>query len=1037
MNMRIYSALILSLIFKLFLTGQPAIAQTGNRQIQGVVLSGDQLMPIKGVEIALQGGGVYYSDSTGAFSFPAEGSDLWLTFNYPGYNQKEMFWSGQDLGSVIISRTSQRSPDSYMPGFFGNTEKYRNASFDYITESQLYSTNYVTPGLLMQGRLAGVNSTAFSGMPGEGANLNIRGISSLFASKAPLVLVDGMPYNSRVAMNEVTAGNIHNPLKGIDVKDIQKIEVIRDGGALYGLQGANGLIVITTRQPESVTTRVNVSANAGVTFQPENIEVLNTSQYKTYLVNQLQNSGTNFSKVLQENPWISGNPSYIYYYNYNNETDWQDEIFRAARFSKLNIDLQGGDEIARFAVMLGYLNQQGVVESTNYQRFNFRLNSDIRVIEKLFMISNVGFSYHVSDLNNFGIDQSLNPVSAALVKGPMFGSHLRDNDGNIISVYSNSDEYGFSNPSVIINRSLSSSFESNFFTNLKLQYEPAVNVRLKNTVSIAFNNIKDNSFIPDYGITDLNSGELYNSAVEGIYKNYTVINETSAEWLHNLNLDHFFEHRAGLRITTNNEISNTGKVYNTPTDEFRSLSSVALVENTYLSGFASNTDYSDLFVYNRYRFRDKYLADLVLTLSASSNTGSKADAFDLMGGKWGFFPSLNLGWLISNESFMQSANRVDLLKLRAGFSKTGNDFNRQEKKYFYSSRTYGLNSGLVRTYIPNENLKWEDITQMNLGVDLYVLNEGLRFSLDVYNRKTSDLLVYKEMPRETGFEVLWENNGSLTTRGMDLSTEVKILRGEFRLSLGGNLSLNRSVVELENDLVLNVPGGNVIIKDGESPFSFFGLETNGIYHTVDEALQEGFRGPGGNPYTGGDVRFTDQDGNKIINMGDRVIIGDLIPDLQAGVFISLNFRSLSLFALGEYSSGNQIFNYTRMILESMSGYENQSIAAFYAWKNDGDQTDIPRIAYGDPSGNAAFSDRWLEEGRFFRIREVTLSYTLPPTSFYDNVKVYLTAQNLLTSSGYLGYYPEFSYSPNPAYQSIDYGQVPVTPSLMLGINIGF
>jgi TonB-linked SusC/RagA family outer membrane protein len=1023
--------------------GQHLFAQTenGNKsemQLVGTVLTRGSKMPLEDVEISSsETQGTFYTDAEGKFEIPFDGSETWLTFTYPGYSEKEILYHGNDSLIVILTSDDERSMESEVASFFGRKVKYNNSAFEYISMNHMTSSNYTTPGLAMQGQFAGLSGKSSSGMPGEGTDLMVRGINSVFGSSHPLIILDGMPFYAAITPNSVTPGNIHNPLKALDVDDIQRIEVLKDGGSLYGIRGSGGLIIITTRQPESVNTVVNFSASTGMSLQPENIQLLNAAQHKTYLVNQLQNSGNPFSEILQSNPWISGNPSYFYYYNYANDTDWQDEIFRPARSNKFNVELEGGDEIARFAVMLGYLNQQGVVENTNYQRYSFRLNSNIKVLQNLALVSNIGFSYHISDMNNFGTDKTLNPISAALAKGPMFGPYLRDNLGNRIAILSDADEYGFSNPAAIITNSLSISYESNFSTNLKLLYQPAQNVNILNITHIYFNIVRDNSFIPDYGITDFAYGERYNTAVEGVLKNYALANESRIEIKQVQNGDHFLETQGGLRISSNTLTYNTGTVFNTPTDEFRSLSSVSLVENTYINGLAQTTNYSDLFLNNNYRFKDKYLIDLVLTLSASSNTGNEADALNLFGGKWGFFPSLHAGWILSSEPFLSSVDALDLLKFRASYSVSGNDFYTQQNKYLYVSRTYALNSGMVRPFIPNEQLKWETVNQLNTGLDIVLFKEILSLGMDLYSRITNDLLVYKELPAEVGFDHFWENNGKLKSTGMELTAELFPINGNLKVKMGGNLSISKSVVEIDHDILLDIPGGTVIIRNGETPFSFLGLQTDGVYGSSTEALNDGFVSSNGTAFQSGDVKFIDHASDNIINENDRIIIGNLYPNMSAGIYISIGYRGLSIYARGDYLGGNQLFNYTRMNIESLSGLGNQSIAAEYAWKNENDQTAIPKISYEDPQGNAAFSDRWIEPGDFMRLREVTLSYDLPKTKYYNRLSIYVSGQNLLTHAQYLGYYPEFSYATNPALEGTDYGQIPLTPQFMAGIKVGF
>lgn len=1029
-------------LLALFITGNLIArenpVQPGSDKVTGIVTSASTGLPLEGVEISV--GGMesnFYTDSTGKYTIPFNGEDFWAVYNYPGYSAKELLVSGSGEYSLVMYPVHFKSNDSEASGFFGDIQKYNNASSDYFESVNISAGPVLSMDDMIQGRLAGLNAINMSGIPGEGSILNLRGVSSLFGGQEPLVVLDGMPVNSDILENRVTPGNYYNPLRTIDANDVKRIEVIRDGGSLYGIRGGNGVVLITTRQPESVTTSVNFSAMTGVTMEPERIELLDAAGYKTYLVNQLRNTGLSFTEVLQQNQWISGNPSYVNYYNYDNNTDWQEEIYHPAYTAKFNVDLEGGDEIARFAVLLGYLNQQGVVENTRYQRYNFRLNSDIRVLQKLSMVSNVGFSYHVSDLNNFGMDPRFNPVLSALTKGPMFNPYLRDSDGNRIAIYSNSDEYGFSNPSVIVNRSVSNSYESNFFTNLKLVYDPLLKLNLVNIINVSFDNIREDAFIPDYGIVDFNYGELRNAAAEGNYKNYNIANEAAARFSDVIGQDHFINAKAGLRVTSLREEYNKGQVYNTPTDEFRSLSSVSTVENTYIEGDTKRVNYSDIFLNGNYRYKNRYLLDVILSFSASSNTGEQADALDLFGGKWGFYPSVHAGWILSSESFLQPASRLDLLKLRLSYSVSGNDFFTKQSGYYYNARSYGVNSGIIRDYLPDRNLKWENIGQLNAGLDISMFHERIKFNLDVFSRTTNDLLTYRQLPLISGFSFYWENNGSLNTKGIELTAEITPTTGRFRLSLGANLSLSKNTLDLDHDIVIEIPGGYVVMQDEVSAFSYYGWENKGLFESDNAAENSGLLTSSGNNFQGGDLIFNDKLSDGVIDENDRVNLGNLFPTTQAGMYISLKYSKLGLYVLADYRGGNKIFNFTRMKIESFSGFENQSVAAYYAWKNENDETNIPRIAYGDPSGNARFSDRWIEDGSFFRLREVTLSYDLGKTSLYDNMRLYITAQNLITYSKYLGYYPEFSWSSNPLYFGSDYGQMPITPRIMLGINVGF
>jgi TonB-linked SusC/RagA family outer membrane protein len=1027
---------VLVFLFTSLTAQDPQVSAEGS--VSGTIRSAGLNEAMKGVEInVIDSDRKYYTAEDGTFSLPFSENGLWISIRYPGFSNQLHLVSTPGIYNYYMSATTEMSVFSPAGSLFGNVRKFKNAAYSGLSKESLQYNLQVSPELALQGKFAGLNVRPVSGMPGEGASVNIRGISSLFANQNPMVLLDGVPVSSTPYENSAVGGAFHNPLTAIDVNDIESVEFYRDAGSLYGIDGKDGLILINTKRPESVSTQVDFSAYTGLSFRPEYLQLMSAAQHKSYLITQMQNSGLSLPEIQQQNPWITGNPAYFYYYNFANNTNWQDEIFQAANVSNYHATLQGGDEIARFYVALGYLDQEGVIRNTNYERYSFRFNSDVRILEKLYMITNVGFSYHTSNLQNARVNTALNPVLASLVKGPMYAPYLRDNEGSQISILGNVDDFGFSNPAAIIKRVESSSFESNLIANARLVYEIRRNMLVSSLLNVSSNNIKESMFVPDYGIKDFSAGEIQNFATEGIYKTDGIFNETKVTFDTRRGLAHFLTTDAGLRIRTDNAKYNTGEVYNTPTDEFKSLSSVTSVENTNVSGDNRILNRSDLFLNSSYRYKDKFLFDLILNLSSSSATGQDVDALKIAGGKWAFFPSVNAGWLLSSERFLKQVSQLDLMKLRLSYSKSGNDFYSAVSRYSYNSRSYGTNAAIVRTYLPNKNLKWEVIDQLNVGLDIAALRERIFVSIDLYNRSTKDLLTYRELPAISGFDYLWENNGSLTARGLDVTLNTKVLNGLVKLNLGGNAGINTTLLDIERDLVLDVPGGQVIAKSGSSVLSFYGYATRGILLTAAEASELNLISPGGIPYQAGDVRFVNQNTDNLIDESDKVSLGNLFPKITGGVNLDLSFRKWSMYVLFDFMSGNKVFNYSRMISESFSGYANQSIAALYAWKGENDVTNVPRIAYGDPSGNSVFSDRWIEDGSFFRLKELSIAYSLPSTSVYKNLTLYLSGQNLLTFSDYLGYYPEFAYSVSPANQGAYYGQMPVTPTLVLGLKVGF
>ena len=1029
----IISTLLLLLLTSALLQAQ----QEGGTPLQGRVLSASTGNPIAEVQIDFAGAdSSMYASSEGQFELflPREGA--MVSFTHPNFVSKQIFVSAgdQDL-EIFMIRESDQSVDRST--YSGKSFRFLTSAYHDIDRGELEHAHSVSPEATMQGRLPGVSVNNVSGMPGEGGVMNIRGYTSLFASGQPLVLVDGVPFDADFHERDLIPGTFTNPLKALDAYDIKRIEVVKDGSSIYGLRGGNGVIHITTRRSENVSTKINFAAHSGMSFAPDYIPMMDAPESKAYIVSQLQNTGRTFTRLQQEHPWISGNPSYYQYYNFANNTQWQDEVFEASSVNKVNASLSGGDEIAKYYVSLGYLNHEGVVKNTGYQRYNMRFNSDVNILPQLTMHTNVGFVYSVADLKNFGNNTNVNPIYAGLLKSPMYAPRLRDNQGNEIAVLSDVDAFGFSNPTAVIQNAESSVYDSRLFANTRLKYELNNTWEATSMINVHYSNSRISNFLPDYGLDEFNNGEYKNKAGNGIDKMYIRVNATRLQYNNVVDQVHFWDGFVGARFQMKDWESDMGTVYDTPTDEFKSLSSVTSIEDTYINGTNRSINYASLYGRLNYRFRDKYLLTMDLNLSSSSNIGQQADGLEFLSGIWGFFPSVKAGWLISSEPFMKSAHWMDMLKLRASFSRTGNDFYSDQSRYGYTSSTYDQNSGLVRSFMPNRSLKWETIDQANIGADLAIFKEAVQLSADVFTRTTHDLLTYNQLPVEMGYSNYWENNGTLKVSGVDLGLDARVIDQTFTFDLGLSLAFIDSELNLDHDMIVDVPGGQVVADaDGEF-LSFYGHESMGVFQTMAQAEEAGLMTGDEQEFIGGDVHFRDTDGDQVIDQQDKLELGQIMPTFQGGVSASLGYKNLSLDVLFDFNYGNKVFNYTRMLTERASGFGNQTEAVLNAWKHDGDQTDIPRIAYGDPKGNARFSDRWIEDGSYIRLKNIKLSYTFEGNQLYKDIQVYLAGSNLLTFTNYLGYTPEFSYSNNPLMQGIDYGQMPIPQSVVLGVNVGF
>jgi len=402
--------------------------------------------------------------------------------------------------------------------------------------------------------------------------------------------------------------------------------------------------------------------------------------------------------------------------------------------------------------------------------------------------------------------------------------------------------------------------------------------------------------------------------------------------------------------------------------------------------------------------------------------------------------------LISAEEFMKGSDLFDLLKLRVGYGLSGNDDigNYAGQQYYIPQSLLG-NYGLVRGNLVDLKLKPETSAKLNVGLDASFLNERVNISLDAYQSRISDMLVQMPSDRTAGFSYYWTNAGEMKNTGIDFSLNSRILNGTFKWDLGFTASTYKNeVTDLKGqEYIASVCGAEILTRVGEPVGVFYGYKTEGVYSTQQEADDAGLyiqKGSVKHEFNAGDVKFVNIDNsndNKVIDENDRVIIGDPNPDLYGSIFTNLKYQRWDLNVLMTYSLGNDVYNYTRAQLESMSSYNNQTEAVRNRWRTEGDITDMPRATYGDPMGNARFSDRWIEDGSYMRLKTVTLSYTLPfkSTFFLRSCTFYATGENLLTFTKYKGYDPEFALGQNPLYNGIDATFAPMPKSLSFGFKL--
>lgn len=552
--------------------------------------------------------------------------------------------------------------------------------------------------------------------------------------------------------------------------------------------------------------------------------------------------------------------------------------------------------------------------------------------------------------------------------------------------------------------------------------------------------------MPQAGInhTALASGEITNESQQ-IRNHFTQVS-SDFRLTYNKKFDyvHDLVARLGVRYQTSDAELDWGKAFNTSSDEMKRLGD-GVNELAQIGGSLGNWSSISNYLNVEYGYLNKYYLSLNAAMDGSSRFGVNANGIKISNNVYGLFPSLNGAWLISSENFMNNQQLFDVLKLRAGYSITGNDdIGNYSSRYYYKSSGLLGSYGLVRGGIPNTELKWETNKKAVIGFDASLLKEKLNLSLDVYTSRTEDLIAIKELSTVSGISYGVMNDGTMQNNGIDLNISGRIIDNKvWKWDLGLNVSTYQNkLVSMSTDEEFNtIAGATVRTKVGSAVAQFYGYKTDGIFTSKAEADAAGLKiqNPDGAilPFTAGDVKFVNLNDDKIINEEDMTVIGDANPDFFGSINSRLQWKRFSLNAQFSFMVGNDVYNALRANLESMSNTDNQTISAIYRWKLDGQQTTTPKATWADPMGNSRFSDRWIEDGSYLRLKNLTIAYNIPlKSSFITNAQIYVTGSNLLTFTKYLGTDPEFSIGQSPVYAGIDTGVTPQQRTILFGVKVG-
>ena len=1019
--------------------------------------------PLPGVSVVIQGttSGTI-TDMDGNYSVTLEEGQNVLQFSFIGFENQTIDVSNQSVVDVQLEPAILGLDEVVVVGYGSMKKSDLTGSVASVSVEDLKEIPASNVDQILQGRLAGVQVTQNSGAPGGASSIRIRGASSINSSNEPLYIIDGIPFNgdgTDIGGFDWAGGsngqNKVNPLSTISPSDIVSMDVLKDASAtaIYGAAGANGVVIINTRQGKEGSVKVNYDGYYAVQTLAKKLDMMDLGEYARYQ-NELGEFVDSDVDEFYKDPSLLGGG-----------TDWQDEIFRTAPMQSHQLSITGGTENLRFAASGGYLEQDGIIFGSGFERYNTRLKADGKLKEWLTMGGTIAFSRTDEVITRQ--DGSDGVIMQALTMQPSVPVY------NFDGSYAGPDDvYGASqyNPVWLAKMQNNTLVRNRTMGNLFLNFDIIEGLSLRTEFGYDISDNKNKSFIPtyDFGVLSSEQNKMMQREEHSVYwlwKNFVTYDKTFRD-KHNLKFMGGAEFSKsawdGTQFIKQNFSNDFIYVMTTDGD---------FVSN---EGWKDEATTSSVFGRLNYNFDERYLFTGTLRADASSKFGAN--------NKWGYFPSGAVAWRISQESFMSDVRPISNLKLRLGYGMVGNS---NIGTYRYGSTMHTMSTPMGTAYrlanVSNPNLKWEASEQYNAGIDLGLFENRINLTVDVYQKESKDLLMQVSIPSYLGDESEWDgiaapfvNIGKTRNRGIDISMNtVNIKKRDFSWMSDIVFSLNENVVKELNDNSQIIFGKldwysefqtATAIMVGQPMGVYYGYKVDRLFRSEEDILNspvqvEDPSNPGFNLYnqkTGvfvGDIKFQDLDSNGVIDDNDQTVIGDPNPDFTFGFTNNFRYKRIDLSIGLNGSYGGDILNFARSRTEGMTSiWDNQAEAvsnrAQIGVNGEGNaylmnpETSVPRPATNDFNRNTRMSDRWIEDGSYVRISNIRLGYNLPKRvvqkAGIEAAKVYMTVQNVYTFTDYSGYDPEVgAYNQSALYQNIDMGRYPSPRIFTFGVNVGF
>ena len=976
------------------------------KKITGSVIAADDNKPIPGVSVGVKGKNTgTTTNANGDFSVQAVPEDT-LVFTHVGFDQAEYPLNGTDKINVLITlQPFNNSLQSVVVIGYGTARrKDLTGATSSVDTKNLNSIPITDAGQAIEGKAAGVQVIS-SGSPGSNVTFRIRGTGTINDAD-PLIVIDGVPTDA--------------PLNNLNPDDIASVDVLKDAsaGAIYGSRGANGVILITTKKGANGQGHLSFNFFTGWQTAAKVVKMLDAEQFAT-LNNEMLTNGNQTVNPAFANPDTLGIG-----------TNWLNALFRTAPMQNYSLAYSGGSEKYNYYVSAGVLDQQGIVINTSYKRYTVQFNSQAKVLNWLSFGNNLTLTADDKPSGSYDIRNAMasNPVQK-----------INNSDGTYSNVLGNPLWYGdITNQIGTSNINQNDTKGYNVLGSIYAEISLLPGLKFKMTAGIQAQFFDTRNWAPAYNFEPNPQPvgylfEQYNKSLTYLWDNYFTYDKM-------FGADHHLTVLAGTSAQNNRVDYINGSITNFASNVTQQLNSGTATPN--VGGDAAEWALFSYMGRVNYAYQDKYLVTATIRRDGSSRFGAD--------NKYGTFPSASVAWRISNENFFKHINFINDLKLRAGYGITGNqNIGNYSFATLLNIGQTNFNGNTVNAVyplvLPNSGIQWEQVIQSNIGIDALMFNRRLNLTIDAYLKNTSKMLVPAEVPVTSGYSstnVPFINAGSMQNKGIEITVSTKNLTGKFIWNTDFNIAFNENKITSLNSstpLYVDSYGLNAnlgIDQAGHPANEFYGYVTNGIFQTQKDVDIHSVQQAGTSSHNStspGDIRFVDLNNDGVINASDQTFIGNPSPDFIYGLNNSFTYRGfdLNIFVQGVY--GNKIFNANNIYQESMSTGENQITSTLKRWEGPETSNDVPRAVYGDPNENERISTRYIEDGSYLRIKNITIGYTFPRQVLqsirFSSLRLYASCQNLYTFTRYTGFDPEVGVN------GVDYSLYPVTRTISVGINV--